>query len=373
MIQQLLLVFRGHRSSECTISKTGIESKIVQNTFQFSKGIYFIQFLVLAWLISKAYNYHVISDRPNSLFEPMHLFGTLFMPRFPSPILFYSVILFGVFTTVYRIFNDDKTIIRILQLLIVVWVDVFQWSFGSDSAVAFILIYSLLFSLLIPSKLQDDHHDKIAVNKMIEYYFLGILITYSFSGLWKVIGILYKLILKPTDVHWLSPNAALYNAVVSYRNYDSPIEPILKYYQYPLFWQMSFLIVLFVQMFCWLAAYRLSIRLWCGFSLIIFHLVNALFFQTVFITAPLVLFIICFPYHLFVKNTLRFESHITLSDYDELIYTKTYTNAELDTYKGFLAFREILYDRNPIWGSLWFVPGARLIYSIFRLKKLIKT
>ncbi len=168
-------------------------------------------------------------------------------------------------------------------------------------------------------------------------------------------------------------NGALYNAVVSYRNYDLPIEPILKYYQYPLFWQMSFLIVLFIQLFCWLAAYRLQLRMWAGLSLIIFHAVNALFFKTVFITAPIVLLTICFPYHLFIKNELTYDKKIFFSEDNELKYTKTYPNGDMDWYKGFTAYREIMYDKNRIFGSLLFVPGVFIFYKMGILQKLINT
>lgn len=372
MIPSLLLVFRGYSTKECNLAPQGCQLKIENNVYHFGRAIYFIQFVVLGWLIFKGYNFHSLSARPQALFEPMHYFGKLFMPLFPSSFLFYGVILLGLITTVLKIINDDKIFTRIIQFVIVAWVNVFQWSFGFESAVSYTLIYVLLFSLFIPVKGYTTQ-DLPSINKMIEYFFVGIFITYTFSGIWKVVGVSYKLLLKPEDVHWLSPNGALYNAVVSYRNYDLPIEPILKYYQYPLFWQMSFLIVLFIQLFCWLAAYRLQLRMWAGLSLIIFHAVNALFFKTVFITAPIVLLTICFPYHLFIKNELTYDKKIFFSEDNELKYTKTYPNGDMDWYKGFTAYREIMYDKNRVFGSLLFVPGVFIFYKMGILQKLIKT
>ena len=373
MIPQLLSLFRGYRFTQCSISDTGNNLKIEENIIQFRKGIYFFQFVVLGWLVFKAYNYHILLNRPHELFEPIHYFARIFMPSFPFPILFYGILLLGIAATMYRLAFNENILIRIIQVIIVTWVNVFQWSFGSDSAVSYILIYVLIFSLFMPNSMPEveRQNERKNIIKMIEYYFLAIFITYTFSGLWKVIGLGYKLIFKPYDVNWLSPNGALYNALISHRNYDFPIAPILKYYQYPIFWQVGFLIVLFIQLFCWIAAYRLQVRIWVGLSLIIFHVVNAVFFKTVFITAPMVLFVICFPYHLFVMPKINYCSALTLSPIGELLYTKTYQNGDVDCYKGFAAFREIRYDRHPVWGSLWYVPGAWVIYKILPVQKLI--
>jgi len=112
--------------------------------------------------------------------------------------------------------------------------------------------------------------------------------------------------------------------------------------------------------------------MWVGLSLIVFHAVNALFFKTVFITAPLVLLAICFPYHLFLKNKIASTKKIYKSENNKLEYTKTYENGDLDWYKGFTAYREIMYDKNRVFGSLLFVPGVFAFYKMGLLQNLLK-
>ncbi len=373
MIQQLLSLFNGYKSSEYILSKTGEEINYTQNIKQFCTGFYAMQIVIIWWFIYKTNIYYFLSQRPKSLFEPMHYFAKIFMPSPPLPFMYYSIVGVGVILTLYilRLKKTPHMIIRVIQLFIVMWINLFQWSFGFASDTSDLVILVCLCSLFIPIRSEINFKEKEMQNRMIHYYFAGIFITYTISGLWKVFGIAYKLSFKPTEVSWLSPNAALYNAVVTNRNYDFAIEPILKFYQFPLFWQICFILVLFIQLFCWLGACRLPLRMWVGLSLFIFHEVNNFFFNIDFPPACVVLLVICFPYHLFNKSKLNYNTSITLSTNGDFVYTKTYLNGDVDWYKGFTAFREIMYDRHPVWGGLWFVPGAWVFYKILPLQKLI--
>jgi hypothetical protein len=186
------------------------------------------------------------------------------------------------------------------------WLNVAQWSYGFFSHVAHLFLLAHLFSIFIPFKITTNRHEARIINRTLNWYYGGLLFTYTLSGLWKALGLFYKLCFKPLDVHWLHPDASLFNAVISFRNYDLAFD-LLPVFAYPRFWQLSFVLVLLVQVLGVIAAFRWQWRVGVGLALIVFHVINAVVFATVFIIAPVIIALLFFPYH--VLSPKRNQAH----------------------------------------------------------------
>lgn len=171
-----------------------------------------------------------------------------------------------------------------------------QWSYGFFSHVAHLLLLAHLFSIFISFRITTEKRGAEISNTTLNWYYGGLLFTYFLSGLWKWLGLFYKVFFKPTDINWLHPDASLFNAIISFYNYDLNFN-LLPLFSYPLFWQISFILVLFIQIFCVLAAFRPQLRTGMALALIVFHIINAIVFATVFVIAPLIIACLFFPYY----------------------------------------------------------------------------
>jgi hypothetical protein len=327
--------------------------------------------LTLVWLVYVLNNYSVINQRPHELFAPINYFGALFMPSFPSPPIYYSVGLIALLLTLSILFYKDHFLMRIILSFCLLWLHTLKWSFGFQSSAAHIFMLSHIFSIFIPfySIFKERANEQIL--KSIQWVYLGVLLTYTYSGIWKWIGLGYKLIIQSEDANWLSPHGPLYNAIIEYRQNDL----IFKHawiFQYQLFWQVSFLTMSFILTFCSFAAFRQQLRVWVGIALIIFHLVNSLVFNINFYNAPLVLACLFFPYDLIFKNIKNNLTSITERQFYgkkfNARYIRIYSNGNKDVFNGFYAYREQIYDQKPLIGGIYYTPFLDItVHAIWRI------
>jgi hypothetical protein len=329
--------------------------------------------LTLLWICFEGLNYYQLSGRPAETFVPGNYFGKALMPQFPDKVLFYSVMTLGLSIAISLGRFYDNPIMRGILFIVVAWLNLFQWSFGFESSVGHLLILTHFLAIFLPSLSSRSTQNKQTVYNSICVFYLGILITYSFSGLWKVIGLAYKLITVSTDIHWLN-KGALYMAVISARNYDKDVSWMGPIFAIPLIWQILFLIVTYTQSIAFVSAFRLNIRIWIAGILILMHLANTLFFSTDFFNAPLVLLSIFFPYHLVSQNNITHTFTSKVQGFGkDFSYTKIYEKGDIDSFKGFYGYRESWVDKHSLLGGLLFAPGVgvigNLLFNLLGAKK----
>jgi hypothetical protein len=372
-IQQLLSHFSAYPERCCLISAAGKQMQYEKSHFNFRMGMYFICALTLAWILYKCHYYHIALLRPREIFAPKNIFGHTFMPVFPLPELFYGIALFSFVMTLSRFFRPENIFVRVALPICLLWMNNFESGFGGDSEVGHLLLYAHLFSVVIPFKPASTKEDAGYIYKMICWFYTSILVTYSISGLWKMIGLMYKLFFKPHEVHWLHRDAALFNAFVNHRGFDLPFDQMKGYFDCPLFWQVSFVVVLYIQIFSVFAAFRPPLLFYAGIALILFHLVNSYVFLIVFISTPLALACLFFPYDLLLRNDVK-NSVLELrfsGKYKGAVYQRKYMDGGEDRYLGYYAYRERYFDVHPLLAGILYAPGLALLTQTWWKYRLV--
>ncbi|MBX9850173.1 MAG: hypothetical protein K2X86_00270 [Cytophagaceae bacterium] len=325
----------------------------------------FLMIISIGWLIYKSVNFLDLAARPLELFVKANIVFEILLPSFPSPYLFYAAVATAITFCIILVIKPDLFLLRLILALLLIWINIPQWCYGKISHVSNVLLLAHLFSIFIPFKNKTNADNAIAINKLFTYLYAGIFFTYSLSGLWKVLGIGYKIIFKSGEIHWLHPQASLYNAVVSHRNYDLNLGSYEYIFRlYPL-WIIGFIFILYVQVTCIVAAYRKPLLAWTGFFLIVFHMINTISFLIAFYTAPLVLMALFFPYHIFFKPENIIVTENTFSGKKlKAVYKRRYANEDEDIYYGYLAYRERKYDTKNFISGLYFMPGLKSVFTI---------
>jgi hypothetical protein len=244
--------------------------------------------------------------RPDSMYEPIIWLQKLLASTQLTQLQFYILILLSIGLCIITIFNR-KIIYRILLFLLVLYLNTIKWNYNFFSHVGHLLILAHFFTIPIPIRkgLLNKNQKKITSNT-IKWSLAGVLITYSMAGFWKISTLIYKLFYKPNEINWLSEDAVELNSIVNLRTYDETLSNnLLAIYKIPYIWEISTLIIFFVQLFAVFAVFNKKISYFILIGLVTFHIYTTLFLNIFFYTSAFVLIILLFPYHLIFKK--RFE------------------------------------------------------------------
>ena len=131
---------------------------------------------------------------------------------------------------------------------------------------------------------------------MVKFFYAGILATYTFAGIWKIIGLLKYLLLKQSLPLWLYPNAVLHNVIAMNLDNDVHLGGFYGIFEIPFLWQFMILFVIFIQTFSIIAAIRTRLLPYLIVCLVGMHVFNALFMQVEFYTAIFTLLALFWPF-----------------------------------------------------------------------------
>lgn len=363
MIQQLLLKYRsflGLISKDSTNRHYTIAQQLLLNRWF---GDLFLRLFVFVWFVFQTYTYHLMADRPLVLFQPINWFDHLFMPVFPHWVVWYGVIMLAVFLNFRLIRKGDAKIERIVLGFLILWINCIRWKYEFFSHVGHIMVLYHLVGMFLPRVKELQCQKKVLTYGMaIQWFYSGLLVGYTMSGLWKLIGLVYKVLLKPDQINWLHPLAMKLNSIVGYRDWDEGFDTLLNLYTIHWPWQVAFVLMMCLQIFSVLGAFRFQITPLIALGNILFHLVNVYLIRIEFYLTPIVLLIVFFPYHLIVESgqTKNFESR-----YLNGVYQRNYKDGTSDIYSGFYGFREYLFDKNQLLAGIFFFPGVSLVLSPF--------
>lgn len=256
--------------------------------FQWARKILFA--ITPVWLIYYCVEFFLRINRPQTLYFNKHWFGDLFAAEKPPLWLFTFVVIFGSIVSL-TYFSRSSFIQRLICLFSVLWVNSVIWTTGHSAHVAHVLIYLHLFTLFIPKDVSVKNVTAI------RWSYFGLFITYTFSGLWKVIGLSYKFFITGEEMNWFHPEAALRNAVSGHIDSGVSFERVAFLFEYPWVWQVLFPIMMCLQIFNFSGAFNPSLRPWIVIGNISFHVVNSIVFLISFWFTPILLVVAFFPYH----------------------------------------------------------------------------
>lgn len=242
---------------------------------------------------------NVLLPRPESLYMPINWFQKVFMPTFPQPTYFYSMVVLTILMLVVNYFRQ-RIFYRIVLFFLILWLNALKWNYNFASHVGHIFVLTYFFSIFLNfDRQKDDLKGKAAA---VHWFHAGILLTYTLAGAWKFIGLFYKLFMETQKMSWMNEHAIELNAIVSKRIHDEfPSAFILDLYAVPYVWEILTVCIFFIQLFSIMGALNKRLSYFFLAGLIIFHLYNSILNNTDFYVAIITLVILFFPYHLFKR------------------------------------------------------------------------
>lgn len=368
MIQQLYLRYLNFLKLEITESNSCKENQARLMILNYNFAQKGLKILISFWLLYQLYNYYLMTLRPIELYQPMNFFQQLFQPTFPSITVVFFVVLMTLFLCFYKKHKYD-ILGNILLTFCIMWLNALRWNYGFFSHVGHIFILAHLFFVFIPQTNKSENDQNIfMISKMIKWAYFAILVTYTFSGIWKIIGLFFRLLFKPTEINWLSSDAVLNQVMIGYVDWDISFPEYINAFTIPIVWQCSFIMMVLLQLGSFLGAFRRPLLTWIMWGNIAFHLINTIFFKIEFWLTPITLLILFFPYHIFFHELTNHYKIKWNGAYNQASYTRHY-DVDKDVYTGFYAYRAKFEDAKKWWVGLLFIPFVSMFCTFLWKKK----
>ncbi|WP_066832675.1 hypothetical protein [Rufibacter ruber] len=323
-------------------------------------------FLWLYWAMAK---FELLLERPRVLYTPMNAIAESIAPVLPAKPAFWAVLCVAAVANLAKIFCRQTVWLQGLLVGCLLWANLVLWGYGFLSHINHVFLLAHLFLVWVAVEKPSNNPPSREQFQTINWFYLGLLFTYTLAGLWKVGALGRKLLMSSGDVHWLKPEAALYNALVSFRDYDQPFPYAQLFLGYPWVWQVGFVLVVYLQVASVFAAWRPALRPWVGFFLVCFHLLNQFAFLIFFKVTCLVLLCLFFPYSWLLPAYRRRKlspAHAAFQGkFLAATYKRLYANGEEDSFNGFEAYRQLWVDTYGYAAGIFYLPGINTAVSFF--------
>jgi len=265
---------------------------------------YALRIFGLYWLLIQYLNFKKISEWPKDIYEPFLSAQRLIFPSYPSEILFASILVSCAVLLVITIFKQNY----FLNFLIFIFIAIINLPISLNFSVGhhnhLIIIGYFMSIFLLPKNLTNEND-----YKWVQYFYLGLLATYSMAGISKFLGIAKNLIKGTDKITWLDKNAAKINTLDNYWMADIKVPNwILSLYEYENFWVIITVFAIIIQASSFLGAFNRKYLTFVMVFLYIFHWYTDFFVLADFQNAKNFVLIALFPYHLlyplFKRNKL---------------------------------------------------------------------
>ena len=276
--------------------------------YNFRRFLLLFRWLTFGWLVYQGAMWFGLSQRPAALYTPMVWLDKWLMPTFPSAWYFFGLIAAAAFCNGYLLFFKQNKRYYPIGQFVLFWlvslIHTMQWSYGFFAHVGhlFLLCHFLIFFLPKENDAFLTEKMKVETARAVQWFYAGILITYSMSGIWKVVGLLYRLWFTPDSPNWLSKEAAVINTIAAWVTWDMDMSHLFFLYRPAWLWQLLIVGMMLLQLLAVLAAFKLRWQAWVGAALILFHLHNLILLKISFHLITMLLLLLFFPYHLFRKR-----------------------------------------------------------------------
>lgn len=259
--------------------------------FNYKISYYLIRMYLLFWLFILFQSYQSALKSPEFLYDPIVL---TFLKS--APISIFSFGFIAVFCGTLAVVSMFKQSIwlNIALFLVVAIVNLFVYSTYKISHTNHLLVLSLFFSIfLLPKNL------KLSDYKNVQFFYLGLLLTYSIAGFWKLVAIFLDIVKNKSQVSWAEFGAAKINTYANFYVIDRPIPDwMVQFYQHETFWLWITILAVFLQFFSFLGAFNRKYLNITMLFLISMHVYNYYFVLADFRLTTIVVLVLFFPYHL---------------------------------------------------------------------------
>ncbi|AKQ47132.1 hypothetical protein TH63_18190 [Rufibacter radiotolerans] len=352
------------------LTESSLQNRYLRAVVDFFYAEQALRLFTFVWLYWALEKYVLYLQRPADLFEPLTLVGKLVAPELPAKELFWTVAAVCAVANLVKLFHKKSLVLQAVLAAGLLWMNLVLWSYGYLPHVNHLFLLAHLFLVFVVVEAPAKNHPDRVQYASINWFYFGLLFVYTLSGLWKIAALGKKLISASTDVHWLKPEAALYNAVVSFRDYDQPFTMAQLYTDFPWVWQLGFLVIVYVLTSAVAAAWHSPLRPWVGGFLVLFHLINQFAFLIFFVVACLTLVCLFFPYGLLFRQyrqklavpvRVNFEGKGNQARY-RLQYQQ---QDQEEVFTDFEAYRQRLLDSNYYLAGLLYLPGVKAVTRLW--------
>ncbi|WP_449399360.1 hypothetical protein [Chryseobacterium wanjuense] len=271
--------------------------------FNFKVTYYAMRVFGLYWLFMQYLTFRRISQWPKEIYEPFLLIQRIIFPEYPSEMLYGSILIGCALLLIITIFKQNY----ILNFLIFVLIAIINFPTSLNFSVGhhnhLIIIGYFMAIFLLPKNMNKENDFK-----WVQYFYLGILATYSLAGLSKFLGMAKNIIKQTGKITWLDKNAAKINTLDNYWMADIKVPDwILNAYAYENFWIITTVFGIVVQASSFLGAFNRKYLTFIMIFLYIFHWYTDFFVLADFRDAKNFVLIALFPYHIFYPLFLKFR------------------------------------------------------------------
>jgi len=270
--------------------------------FNYKVAYYAMRIFGLYWLLMQYLDFRRISQWPKEIYEPFLSIQRIIFPQYPSEILYVSILLICALLLIITIFKQNYFLNFLIFLLIAIinFPISLNFSVGHNNHLIIIGFFMAIFLL---SKNLNKENDF----KWVQYFYLGILSTYSLAGISKFVGVAKNLILNTGKITWIDKNAAKINTLANYWMADIKVpDCILNLYTYENLWVLITGFGIVAQASCFLGAFNRKFLTFIMIFLYIFHWYTDFFILADFKDAKNFVLITLFPYHIFYPLYLKF-------------------------------------------------------------------
>lgn len=262
--------------------------------FNFKAYYYVMRIFGLYWLVTQFSKFLILKSRPKELNEPVFFLQKIIFPEYPETWMFACLVIICGGLFIWTFFRPSYILNMIIFLLTVLISLPISANYGVHHDNHLIILGVFLTVFLIPKKLESKDY------KLAQYFYLGLLTTYTMAGMWKIIGTLKNLIKQTDKVIWVDKNAAKLNTYDNYYRADEIIpEWMVNVYAYENLWIVVTVLGIFTQFLCFLGAYNRKLLTFFMIFLYIFHLYTMKFVLADFEGANYFILVALFPYHVF--------------------------------------------------------------------------
>ncbi|SIQ29235.1 hypothetical protein SAMN05880574_109106 [Chryseobacterium sp. RU37D] len=274
--------------------------------FNYKIAYYIMRIFGLYWLLMQYLVFKRISRWPKEIYEPFLDIQRFIFPEYPSEILYVSILILCAVFLIITLFRQNYFLNFLIFVLIAIinFPISLNFSVGHNNHLVIIGFFMAIF--LLPKNL-----NKVNDFKWVQYFYLGILTTYSLAGFSKFLGIAKNLIKGTEKITWLDKNAAKINTLDNYWMADIKVPNwILHLYTYENFWVFITLIGIIAQASSFLAAFNRKYLTFIMIFLYVFHWYTDFFVLADFQDAKNFVLISLFPYHIFAPLLGSFKQKL---------------------------------------------------------------
>ncbi|WP_345990491.1 hypothetical protein AAEU33_00780 [Chryseobacterium sp. Chry.R1] len=261
--------------------------------FNYKVAYYMVRFFGLYWLVAQYLEFIRLKERPAAIYEPVFQLEKLIFPEFPGTFVFAGLLIVCAALLIITVFRSSYLLNFFIFLLVAIINLPIAANFGVHHDGHIIVLGFFLSIFLLPKELEDKDY------KLVQYFYLGILMTYTLAGMSKILGTVKNLIKNTDKLTWVSKDAAKLNTYDNYWMADMQIPPVFKsIYAYDHIWIVITVLGILMQFLCFLGGFNRKLLTFFLIFLYIFHVYTAIFVLAEFENANYFLIVIFFPYHL---------------------------------------------------------------------------